>query len=302
MHPKVDLAPSKPRNLPAIQCKFLALSRNALGVVSLEDVLTFGADIFCAVSDITGRVVGLPWLTVGQIIQNEAYMKEIFMRLGLVKQQCVQHGWEETVIRIGEVEDYMGGGQIIPAVFQSKMADLQSHIHRVVRDQLFFCVSRVDAEQCFDWADETKPWRDSFPHAYLELSSAGECFMFGKGTATVFHSMRAMEVALQTLAQDLGVPFEREQWENLINNIEAAIKKVNGPHAGPDWKNKQEHYSEVALHFRYLKNAWRNHVMHVRHEYDPKAAKVICQHAHDFMFDLSSRIGLKEPKAQTGTP
>jgi hypothetical protein len=283
---------------PTDGVRYAPWENKALGVVSLETVLNFGADVFCAVSDITGRVVGLPWITVGQIVQNEEYMKEIFMRLGLVKKQCVEHGWEETAIRIGEVEEYMGGGQIMPAVFQSKMADLQSHIHRLVRDQLFFCVSRADAEQCFDWADETRPWRELFPNAYFELHLAGECYMFGKAIATVFHSMRAMEIALQALARELDVSFEREQWETLINNIEAKIRKVNGPDAGPDWRKKQENYSEAALHFRYLKNAWRNHVMHVRHDYEIKEAKVICQQSHDFLSDLTRRMGLREALPQ----
>ena len=265
------------------------------GVVSLKDLLGYAADVFCALSDVIGRIVGVPLITIPRIVQNPDYMKEISHRLAAVKRQCDEHGWQETVSRITEVENYLGG-RIVPAVFQSKMADLQSHVYRLLQGQLFFHVDKAISMEYFDWLASTKSFRSAFPHSYFELCSAGECYIFGKPAASVFHSMRALELALQALARELDVPFEREQWETLINKIEAAIKKVNGPHAGADWKKKQELYSEAALHFRYLKNAWRNHVMHVRYTYDNKAAKVIWQHAGDFIDDLTQRVGLKELK------
>ena len=264
------------------------------GVVSPEELLAYAADVFCALSDVIGRVVGLPLLVVGHVIRSDEYRREISIRLKSVKDQCIHHGWKETASRILEVEDYINQDRILPAVLQSKMADLQSHLYRLLQQQLFFHVEKEKSEEYFAWMKRTKEWREGFPRAYFELCSSAECYLVGRSVACVFHSMRALEIALQMFAKELGVLFEREQWENLINNIEVAIKKINGPSAGADWKKKRELYSEAALHFRYLKNAWRNHVMHVRHEYDDEAARKIWEHASDFISDLSLRVGLKE--------
>jgi hypothetical protein len=272
-----------------------------LGVVSLEELLGYSAETMCALSDIIGRVAGVPLLVAASIIKNPNYMMEISHRISYAKKLSQEHGWTETVSRLAEIEVYIEENRIAPAVFQSKLADLQTHVNRVLKENLFFHVDKTRMEEYFEWNTEARVWRDIFPTPYFELTSAVECYLFGQPVAAVFHSMRALEVALQTFAQELIVPFDREQWENLINNIEAKIKTINGPHAGADWKKKQELYSEAALHFRYLKNAWRNHVMHVRHDYDKKTARTIWQHATDFVADLGMRVGLKELKPQPKT-
>ncbi len=268
------------------------------GVVSLEDLLGYAADVFCAMSDIAGRIIGISTFNIVGVLKTDSFMQELYRRLEAVKKQCIEHGWRETASRIAEVVNYLNGGSgpIIPAVAQAKMADLQSHFHRLLEEELFFHVAKGKSADYFEWCEGTSVWRNSFPYSYVELCSAAECYLFGKSVASVFHSMRALEIALQATAKELSVPFEREQWENLINNIEVQIKKINGPHAGADWKKKQEIYSEVALHFRYLKNAWRNHVMHVRHNYNDKAAKQIWQHASDFVSELAVQVKLKEFK------
>jgi uncharacterized protein YjiS (DUF1127 family) len=58
----------------------------------------------------------------------------------------------------------------------------------------------------------------------------------------------------------------------------------------------QEQYSEAALHFRYLKNAWRNHIMHVRHTYELPKSSQILGHVSDFLQALKD-VGLKEADA-----
>lgn len=269
---------------------------NPRGVVSLKDLLAYAADVFCLLTDVLGRVQAQPFVLFNTAMENDGYRQDFLMKLATARKLCLEHGWEETAHQIFQVEKYLDEPLMLPVVLQSKCADLESHLVRVLQQHLFFYVEKVKSEEYWEWVDGTKAWRENFVHPYLELASAAECYLFGKSVASVFHSMRALEIALQTLAKELNVPFEREQWEVLINNIEAAIKKIDGPHAGADWKKKRELYSEAALHFRYLKDAWRNHVMHVRYDYDDKAAKKIWEHASDFVADLSHRVGLKELK------
>ena len=78
-------------------------------------------------------------------------------------------------------------------------------------------------------------------------------------------------------------------WENIINDIEAAIRKINGPSSGSDWKSKQQFYSDAAKDFRYFKDAWRNHAMHSREYYGAPEALTIINHVKEFMKHLAEK-------------
>jgi len=182
-----------------------------------------------------------------------------------------------------------------PIAFQSKCSDLEKHIQRVLSQEIFFHADGKRWNEFVKWIKRYPPILDgSFPQVSHELSKAGECYMYAEGTACVFHSMRALDIALFVFSTEVGVANTRDQWEVIINNIELKIKSINGPHAGVDWKEKQEDYSGAALHFRYLKNAWRNHVMHARSEYEPEEAAKIWYHSSDFAMHLAERLKLKE--------
>jgi hypothetical protein len=127
----------------------------------------------------------------------------------------------------------------------------------------------------------------NFPSAKRDNKSAGSCYACDRNTACVMHLMRVLEVGMNTLAATLKVSFERRSWENVINDLDTEIKKINGPHAGADWKNKQQFYAEAAKEFRYFKDAWRNHAMHYREHYDAIEALSILNHTKEFMKHLA---------------
>ena len=119
------------------------------------------------------------------------------------------------------------------------------------------------------------PW----PIALENLDSARFCYRFDEFTASVFHSMRAVESILAALARELvNVDPSREQWHTLIERIEAAIREFDKQPKTPDRDKKQTSYSEIAMQFRFIKNAWRNHVMHLRGNYKERDAREIWWH------------------------
>jgi len=127
---------------------------------------------------------------------------------------------------------------------------------------------------------------EAFPSVEQDIKHAGKCLAFEEWTASVFHSMRILEIGLSVLAKDVDVPkVDYRNWESLIQDIETNIKTAS---AGD--KIKEQFYSEAALQFRYFKNAWRNHVMHVRDTYDEQRAETIFSHAREFMVHLSAKL------------
>lgn len=122
-------------------------------------------------------------------------------------------------------------------------------------------------------------WEKPWPIVLENLDDARFCYGFDQFTASVFHSMRAAEPILTSLARSLAnVDPSREQWQTLIERIESAIKEFDKLPKGPDRDKKQAAYSDIAMQFRYLKNAWRNHVMHSRGDYKERDAREIWWH------------------------
>jgi hypothetical protein len=132
----------------------------------------------------------------------------------------------------------------------------------------------------------------AFPSAIYDIREASNCFALERWAACVFHLMRTLEIALVALADRFGVAHDKGNWQNIIEAIESKLRQI-GPSYGPDWKDCQKNFSDVATQFMFFKDAWRNHVMHVRDVYDEGRAKSIWQHANEFMNKLAT-IGLRE--------
>jgi hypothetical protein len=88
------------------------------------------------------------------------------------------------------------------------------------------------------------------------------------------------------VAKRFSISFERRNWENVINDIEAAIRATE--HSMP--KDESAFFSDIATEFRHFKNAWRNHVMHGRAEYRFDTARRILTSVRDFMAGLATRL------------
>jgi hypothetical protein len=137
----------------------------------------------------------------------------------------------------------------------------------------------------------------AFPCASYDIIEACSCYAAGRNTACVFHSMGILQQGLYALASDVGVVFaegiELENWKNVIDGIEKKIRELEGMKTGQVKDAKLKAYSEAAVQFRYFKDAWRNHVAHLRATYDDDQAHSTLVHVRDFMKQLTA-MGLKE--------
>jgi hypothetical protein len=129
----------------------------------------------------------------------------------------------------------------------------------------------------------------AFPSAVPDFVGAGNCFALEQWSASVFHSMRVVERGLIALAIKFNVPHENANWHNIIEGIESKVRALD-KNVGTDWKEDQKFFGEAARHLMFLKNAWRNHAMHVRDEYDEGKALSILQHTAELMKHLSARL------------
>lgn len=134
----------------------------------------------------------------------------------------------------------------------------------------------------------------NYPSARDDIEEACRCYALGRYTACVFHCMAILQCGLYALATELGVmlryPVELAEWCEIIAAIEKKVAAmVNRPRSAAR-DERMTFHSECAVQFRYFKDAWRNHVAHMRETYDRDQAHSILLHVRDFMEKLSTRV------------
>jgi hypothetical protein len=108
-----------------------------------------------------------------------------------------------------------------------------------------------------------------------DIEEAGKCLALGRGTATVFHLMRVMEIGIQELGQLLKIPAPVQEtvWQVIQDQVARAIKAL--PRTTVAEKKRQSELSGAAAHLQHVKDAWRNEVMHPKKTYtEAQAAEV----------------------------
>ena len=121
---------------------------------------------------------------------------------------------------------------------------------------------------------------NAFPSCGRDIRKAGSCYALGQEDACVHHLMLVLERGLNALAVEVGVPYQRTNWQNIIDQIANKLKSV------PRGKDR-DFYLEVNAQFGFLKDAYRNHSEYVRDEhYDMPKALSILNHVRSFMQEL----------------
>jgi hypothetical protein len=127
----------------------------------------------------------------------------------------------------------------------------------------------------------------AFPSCDRDIRKAGSCYAFGQEDACVHHLMLVLERGLNLLAVKVGVPYQRVNWQNIIDQIASKLKSA------PKGKER-DFYLEVNAQFGFLKDAYRNHSEHARDDhYDMPKAESILNHVRGFMQGLA-KGGLSE--------
>lgn len=136
--------------------------------------------------------------------------------------------------------------------------------------------------------------RLAFPMATAEMRMAGNAFALDLYTDSVFHCMRALEYALRALATDVGLTFDAQQWQNIIDQIEGKVNDMRthgiSGMAKIDKDARLQFLSASAKEFAYFKDGWRNYVAHTKATYGRQQALNVLNHVRDFIKRLSDHL------------
>jgi hypothetical protein len=120
----------------------------------------------------------------------------------------------------------------------------------------------------------------AFPSCAWDIQNAGNCYALGQGDGCVHHLMLVLERGLNALSISLEVPYERINWQVIIQNNASKLKS-----RGAEF----DFHREVNAQFGFLKDAYRNHSEHARDDhYDINRAGSILDHVQRFMQALEA--------------
>ncbi|HEY2709206.1 MAG TPA: hypothetical protein VGI95_14230 [Caulobacteraceae bacterium] len=131
----------------------------------------------------------------------------------------------------------------------------------------------------------------SFPSARFDVREAGSCFALERYSASVHHSMAALEPTLRLLAEDVGAAIGNGMWKGVIDRIESKIEglKLSLP-AGDARNARLQFLSQAAKEFFYFKDGWRNYIAHAKTQYDREQALSAMNHVGSFMQTLAPHL------------
>jgi len=130
-----------------------------------------------------------------------------------------------------------------------------------------------------------------------EFNLSGRCAALGLSTASVAHSMRAVEASLHVLCGALGITFpgsiELQDWRALTDKIRAEIASWDNKPRTQEKSEQLKTLGELLIPADGFRLAWRNHVAHARDKYEDAEARSVLRYVADFLRRLSNCLIIK---------
>jgi hypothetical protein len=212
---------------------------------------------------------------------------ELFSLLFKVHQVCHDLGLSSALYKTEKLQELINPrieGRVSSTDTQRSVYDLRENLQREIEKLSFIVVPKGDTTVLLFGQEVAQ----KFPRASFQISEAGKCLELERYTACVFHLMCVLEVGLDSLANELGLPMSRANWHNVLERIESSVRSM--PNKDPGSMDRKQFLSEVALHFLFIKEAWRNHVAHGRARYSEEMAREVFGHVKSFMKHLATRL------------
>lgn len=162
-----------------------------------------------------------------------------------------------------------------------------------------FCIEpKYDGYFEYDFKTALPGFEIAFPSAVFEVDEAGKCHALGRSTACVFHLMRAMEIAVRSVAKCLGIPDPTtgndKNWGAMLSKIKAEITARQNP---PRWSgNDKDIFSSIYVSLDAVRVAWRNTTMHIENKYTEDEAEHIFVAVRGLLKSMAMRMD------ETGQP
>ncbi len=130
---------------------------------------------------------------------------------------------------------------------------------------------------------------EKFPPAREDIEEAGKCVALNRNTAAVFHLMRALECAVQIVADKIGATIKDQHgrglgWGVIAENMKPLIDAM--PKGSAEQLNWYRIQSDLAV----VNRAWRVPTNHPKETYTSEQANEVFDATKTFMRELSELV------------
>lgn len=172
------------------------------------------------------------------------------------------------------------------------VGDLLFRLIDELRDRRFFDLS-TDLGKMFGTQQFSADVRLKFPSAVVDIDEAINCLALERSTASVFHFMRVMEVAVRATATCLGVPGPvrgaDKNWGNILSQVRSAMN-TKWPSAADKMLPDAKLFENLFVSLDAVKNGWRNATMHVERTYTMEEAQRVRHAVEGLLVIMAGRF------------
>lgn len=116
-----------------------------------------------------------------------------------------------------------------------------------------------------------------YTSVWFDCEEAAKCLCLGRPTASVFHTMRILEIAIGAISKRLSIPDPSKvdrSWGNMLKAIKAEMD-IQHPPKNRTTGCEGSLLEQVYVSLDAIKNPWRNGTMHVESVYTEEEARHI---------------------------
>jgi hypothetical protein len=209
-----------------------------------------------------------------------------------VRKACLESDMRNVVPEIDRLSQELEWMLTKPEYSLQYLGVSMMHLNDRIRDELdakhFLFVNESNrilyeaVEPTFNAEVQSK-----FPSASFDIDEAAKCLALGRSTASVFHLMRVMEIALHAVHACLGITAPITGNDKTWGSV---LKKIREDYKSRQNFREKDLFQELYALLDAIRNAWRNSTMHVEDKYNEDEAKIIFQTVKGFLVKLASRM------------
>ena len=163
-----------------------------------------------------------------------------------------------------------------------------NHLYDLIKREMkfskFYRLADIEAKRFESKEPYGSVIAKAFPHIQKDLQEAAKCLSLDRGTACVFHLMRAMESVTQRLGVKLRIKVKKNGkfirvkdagWDEITVAILNKITLRSPSSATAKERQREKRYGSIAQSLRNLKDVYRNPVAHPHEFIDPEEATMV---------------------------
>jgi hypothetical protein len=277
------------------------LDRPSHGLWSLWEMLELCAQRFVSLLQFTARMELL--IGTAQVENEEAWtkMREAASNAAETCEEMGLHLSAKPLRTLAQIlrSDSRGWPREQQGYFRDAVARIRDELSAIT----LLSLSPKEREL---YDPPTPPFGSAFETGFasggtFELDEAAKCLALERGTASVFHLMRLMEIAVRSVSRCLSIPdpvsAADRNWGTILKKVREGID-AKWPTTALRLTGDGEVFDALYASLDAVKNPWRNSTMHPANKYTQKEAEHVFAAVRGFAMKLASRCDENgDPKA-----